>query len=300
MKIQFLNGGLANQTFQYIFARYYELSHPGQQMYMDDSYFAVDTVHNGYELEKVFPNARPHMLSQCFDTDIWEYILSEKRNGKSIPQILSENGLPIMLLSEYGDSYKNFNPFEGKVGYIKANSFAPGILDLPDENVYYHGYWLIKDWLYSFKDILLQELFIPPVTELHNQKYMRQIQKTFSTAVHIRRGDFVTLGWSLSTDRIKEKIEHFLDNTPKEIEFHAFVFSDDIPWCEENFDALGLNKFHDCTFVKGNSAGKNYRDLQLMSSCKSMIMSNSSFCYLAALLNQTKQYCLVSDEERQI
>lgn len=29
MKIQFLNGGLANQAFQYIFARYYELSHPG-------------------------------------------------------------------------------------------------------------------------------------------------------------------------------------------------------------------------------------------------------------------------------
>ena len=45
MKIQFLNGGLANQAFQYIFARYYELSHPGEQMYMDDSYFALNTVH---------------------------------------------------------------------------------------------------------------------------------------------------------------------------------------------------------------------------------------------------------------
>ncbi|MCI9144363.1 MAG: alpha-1,2-fucosyltransferase, partial [Lachnospiraceae bacterium] len=51
MKIQFLNGGLANQAFQYIFTRVYELSHPGEVIYMDDSYFALNTVHNGYELE---------------------------------------------------------------------------------------------------------------------------------------------------------------------------------------------------------------------------------------------------------
>ena len=36
MKIQFLNGGLANQVFQYIFARYYALSHPGDKMYLDE------------------------------------------------------------------------------------------------------------------------------------------------------------------------------------------------------------------------------------------------------------------------
>lgn len=41
--------GVANQAFQYIFARYYELSHPGEIMFMDDSYFALNTVHNGYD-----------------------------------------------------------------------------------------------------------------------------------------------------------------------------------------------------------------------------------------------------------
>ena len=39
MKIQFLNGGLANQAFQYIFTRSYELARPGEVIYMDDSYF---------------------------------------------------------------------------------------------------------------------------------------------------------------------------------------------------------------------------------------------------------------------
>ena len=96
LKIQFLNGGLANQVFQYIFARYYELSHPGDKMYMDDTYFATYTVHNGYELENVF-GVRPHMLSGCFDGKVWNFILEEKRRGKSVPQILQENQVDIQM-----------------------------------------------------------------------------------------------------------------------------------------------------------------------------------------------------------
>lgn len=292
MKIQFLNGGLANQTFQYIFTRYYELSHPGEQMFLDDSYFALNTVHNGYELEKVFPNARPRMLSQFFDADIWEYMLDEKCKGKSIPQILNDNGIPITMLSEFGDSYQSFNPFDGDVKYVEAHVFQPQICDVPYENVYYHGYWINRDWLYSYKEILLPELTFPEVTEPHNIEYLNEITSTNSVSIHIRRGDFVKIGWSLPTEQIRDILIYFLDNTPKHLNFHAFVFSDDIPWCRKNFMQLGLNKFHKCTFVEGNTDGLNYRDMQLMSSCKAMIQSNSSFGYLAALLNQNKQYIL--------
>ena len=120
MKIQFLNGGLANQAFQYIFARYYELSHPGDCMYMDDTYFALNTVHNGYELEKVF-GIHPHMLSQCFDEEVWNFILEERRNGKSVPQILCENEIDTYMISEVGEGYRTFNPFQGRVVQIPCN-----------------------------------------------------------------------------------------------------------------------------------------------------------------------------------
>ncbi len=115
-KIQFFNGGLANQAFQYIFARYYELSHPGRIMYLDDSYFALNTVHNGYELEKVF-GIKPHMLSEIFDQEMWQYLLQERKAGKSIPQILLDNGNKIVLISEVKDSFATFNPFQGEVFY---------------------------------------------------------------------------------------------------------------------------------------------------------------------------------------
>lgn len=102
LKIQFLNGGLANQAFQYIFARYYELSHPGECMYMDDSYFALHTVHNGYELEKVF-GIRPHMLSSCFDEAVWNAVLEGRKQGKSVPQIFCENQIEIQMITEAGN-----------------------------------------------------------------------------------------------------------------------------------------------------------------------------------------------------
>ena len=55
MRIQYFNGGLANQVFQYIFYRYGQLTtgHP-EEWFLDDSFFFFKHQHNGYELEKVF------------------------------------------------------------------------------------------------------------------------------------------------------------------------------------------------------------------------------------------------------
>lgn len=288
MKIQFLNGGLANQAFQYIFAKYYELSHPGEIMYMDDSYFALNTVHNGYELEKVF-GIRPHMLSECFDKDVWEFILAEKKNGKSVPQILCENGIEMYMISEVGEGHNQFNPFSGKVFAIPCNEYFPEILDNPGD-VYYHGYWINKNWFAKYQEVFLQEFSFPEIEDSANKAYMDRIMNSQSVSIHIRRGDYVTLGWAYDTDYYNRLVSTFVSQYGKQWE--AFVFSDDIQWCRENQDALGLNELKNAVFIEGNIQGKNYIDLQLMSRCKGMIMSNSAFCYLAALLNTEKQVCL--------
>ena len=288
MKVQFLNGGLANQAFQYIFARYYELSHPGEIMYMDDSYFALNTVHNGYELEKVF-GIRPHMLSECFDKDVWEFILEEKRAGKSVPQTLCENGINMYMISEVGDGHKQFNPFNGKVFSIPCNEYFPEILENQGD-IYYHGYWINKKWFAKYQDVFLEEFRFPEIEDEVNRQYMKQIMNSQSVSIHIRRGDYVDLGWAYDTEYYCELVNKFVGEYGNQ--WQIFVFSDDIPWCKENREALGLNTFANAVFIEGNIQGKNYIDLQLMSKCKGMIMSNSAFCYLAALLNTEKQACL--------
>ena len=69
-----------------------------------------------------------------------------------------------------------------------------------------------------------------------------------------------------------------------------YVFSDDIEWCKQNCEAMGLNRFKDLVFVEGNTGEKSYIDMQLMKNCNIMIVGNSSFAFLAALLNQRKRF----------
>jgi len=66
MKICLCNGGLGNQVFQYIFSRWIELA-SGEPCFLDDSAFWGEQIeHNGFEIRKVFPNAKPRLLSGFF------------------------------------------------------------------------------------------------------------------------------------------------------------------------------------------------------------------------------------------
>ena len=297
MKIQFLNGGLANQAFQYIFAKYYELTYPGEIMYMDDSYFATNTVHNGYELEKVF-GVKPHFLSDCFDEDVWEYILKEKRTGKSVPQILCENGIDTYMVSEM-DTYKYFNPFEGKILTVPCNHYAPEVLNL-EGDVYYHGYWIHKGWMEKYKEFFWNELKFPAIEDVKNKAYMEKIKNCFSVGIHVRRGDYIQVGIVMNAGHYREMIRQLEEAYGSEIKsWNAFIFSDDIEWCRENRKEMGLDVFGDVIYVEGNVDGRNYIDMQLMSQCEGMIMSNSAFCYLAALLNVRRKF-VVNPTQREL
>ena len=288
MKIQFFNGGLANQAFQYIFTRYYELSHPGEVMFLDDSYFALHTVHNGYELEKVF-GIKPRFLSERFDKESWELLLNGRRQGKSVPQILSDGGAEIKMISEAGDGYLEWNPFDGEVMKIPANGYFPEIMDYPG-NVYYHGYWINKNFFSRYRDVFLEEFAFPALLDEKNGNFLKKIRETQSVSIHVRRGDYVTLNWAYTADDYRMLTESFLKQA--EGSWNLFVFSDDIDWCRRNEEALGFRRFSDITYIDGNVNGSNYIDLLLMSRCKAMILSNSAFCYLAALLNTGRQYVL--------
>lgn len=286
MKIQFLNGGLGNQAFQYIFARNYALSHPGEVMYLDDSYFALNTVHNGYELEKVFGIKAP-MLSECFSEDVWAFILEEKKKGKSVPWILTESGIEFCMVSEVGKGFRNFNPFYGTVYSTQESEYHPEVQNLSG-NVYYHGYWIHTNWFMAYKDIFRKEFRFPEISDERNREYAKLIRESNSVSIHVRRGDFAALGWAYDAGQYRQEITKFLEKAFGE--WKLFVFSDDIPWCKEYAGEMGFGRFEQVIYVEGNVRGRNYIDLQLMSMCKRMIVSNSTFCCLAALLNTRREW----------
>ena len=290
MKIQYLNGGLANQVFQYIFTRYAELSFPsGGPWFLDDSFFYINDVHNGYELERVF-HLHPRLLSQHFDEELWNELVQNKRQGISIPQSFLELGFPIKMISEF-ENYKEHNPFSGEIYHIPGNAFHPEIADIPAEFLYYHGYWLNPAWFRTYQDIFRKELALPaiPLSDNQNMFYASRITETKSVAVHIRRGDYVKLGWQSKNDFYLQNVKQIMTKYPKAV---FFVFSDDIEWCMQNKEEMGLHLPSETVFVTGNTHGRNYIDLHLMSMCNIMILGKSSFGYLAMLLNERLDYCI--------
>ncbi len=280
MKIVFLNGGFANQIFQYIFFRYGQINLPDEEWYLDDSFFFVHRIHNGYELEKVF-DLHPNLLSNYFDRDVWEYMIRVKRDqNKSIPQILKENGIEINMIAE-SDNWRHWNPFDGKCKEIHTATYAPEIIK-ETEDIYYHGYWLTSEWFHAIEEKIRSELTFKEIEDARNISYLRDIQSSESCSIHIRRGDYVTSGFAVPEDIYRGEIMDMLQNVPG---IKLFVFSDDIDYCMTNKKELGLDLPRETVYIRGNHGENAYRDLQLMSHCKNMINGNSAFCYLAALLN---------------
>ena len=276
MKIQYFNGGLANQMFQYIFMRCVELA-TNEPCYLDDMKFFKVKEHNGYELEKVF-GVKPKLLSQYFSPDVWEYMVEQAIRGEGDTcQQIHNSGENIFMVAETS----NYN-FTGNMVRVPANQFIPELVQ-SQGNIYYHGYWINRKWFDCVRNIILKELQFPEITDHYNRMLQDAVLQEESIAVHIRRGDYVNYGWNLKETFYYEAMEKMSQNCQ---DGYYFIFSDDPEWCKNNYQELGLAFARDkIIFVEGNVGGTNYIDMQLMGMCKNMILSNSAFSYYAALIN---------------
>jgi len=303
MDIVYMNGGLGNQVFQYIFARYLEET-KGEQVLIDDMHFFLyedqinynltnnpantpdKTTHNGYELEYVFPNAsKPTLMSQYFDEDVWQHMKTEtmkmplQRLG--VFRQLWENDVDLILLLEAGD-IRELDGLTCPIYHTEANRYNSAAAKLGGD-VYFFGYWINPGWFNRYREKFLKEFAFRPLTDPLNLQYMNEIQNSYSIGVHIRRGDFVRLNWALPEDYYYTEVKNL--SARENAKF--FVFSDDLEWCKNNMKELGFSD-KNTVFVDGNYDYKNnYIDMQLMSMCNVIIEGASSFSYLASLLNQT-------------
>lgn len=273
------NSGLGNQVFQYIFSRWIELA-TGDPCYLDDSAFWGEEVeHNGWEIPKVFPYARPRLLSDFFSTDVWEYMLEQYKLGISICQQIKDLGEDITMIAETQDY-----SFDGQVLFVPTNEYSP-LMAYCKENAYFHGYWINSGWLKKdFYETIRGELVFAPLTEEHNLRYAEMISSCNSLSVHVRRGDFVERKWDSSPAEYRmavERAEQVVENA------HYFVFSDDLEWCRSHAEEMGLASLGDrVVYVEGNRGTSSFRDMQLMSMCRgNILVGSSSFSYLATLLN---------------
>ncbi len=303
MRLVLMNGGLGNQAFQYIFMRWVE-EKSGEACILDDMYFGPEfPQHNGYELEKIFA-IHHSCLTQLLDADVIAEILrmstkteaSSKKN-RGVVSVLKEYGLDLFPVQE-GNCYLDVSDHHGSIFSTPMNGFYPDILRCSG-NLYYYGYWINARWFGGVLDTIVREFTFPPLPGKQNENYMSEIRAAGdrSVAVHIRRGDFVDVGWALPPQWYQGAFTAFRQKIERPI---FFLFSDDMPWVNAHWAELGLLPADNIICVEGNMGGNNYVDMQLMSACRGMIISNSSFSYLAALLNRRPDKLVANPTQREI
>jgi hypothetical protein len=148
------------------------------------------------------------------------------------------------------------------------------------ENLLLHGYFQSEKYFINNKEFIL-DLFRP--TEQIKQAIFERIPKIESSiSIHIRRGDY------LNTPEYhpQQSLEYYVSainlfGTDK----NYLVFSDDLDGIKNIFDFLPNKQYI--------SLGKDYLDLYAMSLCEHNIISNSTFGWWGAYLNENKNKKIV-------
>jgi len=149
-----------------------------------------------------------------------------------------------------------------------------------EDGSYLHGYWQSERYFAHAADTIRQDFVFPEVSSVQNAQMARQIADTLSISLHVRRGDYLTLGAHVLCDQAYYdaafgQILQGLDGAPT-----VYVFSDDPDWAKQNLP-LPCAK----VVVDFNGPETDFEDMRLMSLCQHNIIGNSSFSWWGAWLN---------------
>lgn len=110
------------------------------------------------------------------------------------------------------------------------------------------------------------------------ESFVKEITQHTSVAVHIRRGDFVTLGQESKSTYFRAAIAWFYERNPKT---QFYFFSNDLEWVKEQF---GFNRQFHYVHAQDEKTG-DIEELFCMSYCNYRILSSySSYGLLANTL----------------
>ena len=271
MKIVNLIGGLGNQMFQYAFALALKHRHPGHEVKIDTSHFnylffkkyRASNLHNGFEMEDVFPNAKLEQAS-CLELMKLTWYMPNYWLSRIVRMLLPKR----------------------KHEFIQSQSeifkYDPDILNAETDG-YYEGVWQAAQYLVDAKDEIM-ETYAHPAPNEYNQNLISEIQNCNSVGIHVRRGDYEyakDFNGICTLEYYQKAIKEIL----KEDKNYVFyVFSNDIKWCNDNLASL-VNG-HKIVYVTENKGADSCWDMFLMTYCKDLIIANSSFSWWGAFLNK--------------
>lgn len=256
--------GLANRMFQYAFYQY--LLKNGYDVYVD--YFTTKTLaHEEVAWERIFPQA---IFRQASEKDIRSlgggHDLFSKIRRKFFPYLTS--------VLEMQTAFEVVLPPRDKGVYLLGVFQNAGIVEAVDSEI-------------------RCAFVFPEFEQDRNIRFAQELRTCNSVGIHVRKGkDYQSRIWYQNTcdvDYYKKAVDYIRETVsdPK-----YYIFTDNVSWVKDNMHWL------DYHLVEGNPGvgWGSHCDMHLMSLCQHNIISNSTYSWWGAYLNENKDKLVVCPE----
>jgi len=154
------------------------------------------------------------------------------------------------------------------------------------DGVFLEGYWQSPRYFEAIAALLQQDLVYKNPLSSSACLIEDQIRSTCSVGLHFRRGDYLSPPFNrvfpvMPISYYQEAVERLARQFEN---LHLFVFSNDQDWAQDHV------KFsHPTTYIRPQLTQNPLEDFELLRICKHTVISNSSFSWWAAWLNQNPE-----------
>lgn len=255
MNVVGIYGGLGNQMFQYAFGQVLE-RRSGEETRYDLTYFTE---------------------RRRRKNGLVEFACEVKSLDPKTVRILRRGTWWMRLLGK-----------KPQLRFVREN--ASGVAEpavFSSRESYFRGYWQTAAYYEEMRSEIVDLFALRQETETY-KALVREVESCESCSVHVRRGDYVTLGIGLAENdpTYYARAVGLAKERLKDPVF--YVFSDDIAWAKENLRIAG-----DVRYVPPIDPEHPAYDLMLMSRCRHNIAANSSFSWWGAWLNRNPKKLVI-------
>lgn len=258
--------GLGNQLFNYAFG-YAVAKRLGTSLAIDTSLLDTGKIKNRtYELDG-FQVAYENRYS-------YKYVFNPRLRKLGLDKLIRHSCIGLGV-QEYFE--KEMFVYDEGVFQVKKDT-------------YFSGYWQNHRYFDDYRNEL-KEMIRPSWKPSDSMKKIQEeMRKSYSVALHVRRGDYVTERWNLPMNFYDKALQTIREQVAGNIK--AFIFTDDVDFAKDYFKDSAIPEM-DFIFPGYESNHPAMDDLTLMREANCNIIANSTFSWWGAYLNNRENHRVI-------
>ena len=293
MFVFYYGGGLGNKMFEYAVAVAMHMDYPDVPIKFFDT--LKDVVwYKSVEINEVFCTT---LQTEEISNSQFRQITGRFAPFRFFRYLNPSNRKDYTNLWYKLDAKLNENSEARKHGVIINRGFY--YIPMPelkrDCDYFFDGPWVNYRYFDKYRSLIQKEFTF---RHIYENDRIQQLQNCNSVAVHVRRGDHVT---------VSQKARKIYNCDLCDVEYYKramaimaekvsnpvfYFFSDDHSYIESNFKEIRNKRY-----IRSK---RDYFDLQLMSLCKHAIIANSTFSFWGAYLNRNENKVIVAPKYYEI